>query len=159
MLKNGQKFPELKLQAVGGGAIDLPGDLAGSFGVVLIYRGAWCPVCNNQLADFAASKSELDALGVKVVALSVDDQATGAALVQKHNLAFPVGHSADADQTAAVIGAYTNDKPRYLQPADFILAPDGSILNAVYSSNAMGRIAPAEVKMLVSYIKAQAKAA
>jgi peroxiredoxin len=64
MLKNGQKFPELKLQAVGGGAIDLPGDLAGSFGVVLIYRGAWCPVCNNQLADFAASKSELDALGV-----------------------------------------------------------------------------------------------
>jgi hypothetical protein len=74
-------------------------------------------------------------------------------------LAFPVGHSADSDQTAAVIGAYTNDKPRYLQPTDFILAPDGSILNAVYSSNAMGRIAPAEVKMLVSYIKAQAKAA
>jgi hypothetical protein len=29
-LKNGQIFPELKIPAVGGGTLNLPGDLAGS---------------------------------------------------------------------------------------------------------------------------------
>ncbi len=159
LLSNGQKFPELKLRAVGGGAIDLPQELAGSFGVVLIYRGAWCPLCREQLAGYAAAKPELDGLGVKVVALSVDDEATGAALVQEHHLTFPVGHSANADQIAAATGAFTNDEPHYLQPTDFILAPDGSILNAIYSTNAVGRITAGEVIRLVTFKKSQAKAA
>src|SRR6187399_3262034 len=45
-LHNGQHFPSLSLPAVGGGTVSLPDDLAGSFGVVLIYRGSWCPYCN-----------------------------------------------------------------------------------------------------------------
>jgi hypothetical protein len=38
-LRNGQPFPSLEVRAVGGGTIWLPDDLAGSYGVVLIYRG------------------------------------------------------------------------------------------------------------------------
>ncbi len=41
--------------------------------------------------------------GVKVVALSVDDEATSAALVAKHHLGFPVGHDADADADAVIV--------------------------------------------------------
>ena len=41
-LGNGDVFPSLQLAAVGGATISLPGDLAGSFGVVLFYRGSWC---------------------------------------------------------------------------------------------------------------------
>jgi len=40
---------------------------------------------------------------VKVVALSVDDEATSAALVAKHHLGFPVGHGADADADAVIV--------------------------------------------------------
>ncbi len=40
MLKNGDPFPKLETPRVGGGAISLPGDLAGAYGVALIYRGA-----------------------------------------------------------------------------------------------------------------------
>ena len=50
--------------------------------------------------------SSLAEVGVKVVALSVDDEATGAALVTKHHLGFPVGHSADADAVASATGAW-----------------------------------------------------
>src|SRR5436309_9121014 len=53
LLRNGQVFPRLEIPAVGGGTISLPGDLAGSYGVVLIYRGSWCPYCNAQLASFS----------------------------------------------------------------------------------------------------------
>ena len=78
-LRNGQPFPPLQVPAVGGGTISLPDDLAGSYGVILIYRGSWCPYCNAQLAAFSRALDALTELGAKVVALSVDDEATSAA--------------------------------------------------------------------------------
>jgi peroxiredoxin len=117
-LHNGDNFPSLTIDAVGGGTISLPHVLEGSFGVVLIYRGSWCPYCNGQLAAFSRAKDSLAELGIKVVALSVDDEATAAAFVNKHRLTFPVGYGADADRIAAATGAYTNDSPRYMQSTD-----------------------------------------
>ncbi len=156
VLHNGDTFPSLDVPAVGGGSISLPGDLAGSFGVVLVYRGSWCPFCNAQLAAFSRKAEAWADLGVKVVAFSVDDEATSAALVEKHHLAFPVGHSADADKIAATLGAYTNDEPHYLQSTGFVLAPDGSVITAVYSSGAIGRLVAEDVAGLVQYVKSQA---
>ncbi|MGI8416467.1 MAG: peroxiredoxin family protein [Nakamurella sp.] len=156
LLGNGQRFPELEVPAVGGGTISLPGDLAGSSGVVLIYRGSWCPYCNAQLAAFSRASAKFAGLDIKIVALSVDDEATSAALVAKHHLSFPVGHSADADQVAAATGAFTNADPHYLQSTGFVLAPDGTIITAVYSSGAIGRLVPDDVAGLVGYLKSQA---
>ena len=42
-LNYGQPFPPLDVPAGGGGTISLPSDLADSYGVILIYRGSWCP--------------------------------------------------------------------------------------------------------------------
>lgn len=151
-LNYGQPLPPLDVPAVGGGTICLPGDLAGSYGVILIYRGSWCPYCNAQLAAFSRALDTLSELGVKVVALSVDDEDTSAALVAKRKLRFPVGHSADADKVAAAIGAYVNDDPHYLQSTGFILAPDGTVRLAVYSSGAIGRLVPDDVVGFIRYL-------
>jgi peroxiredoxin len=155
-LYNHQTFPQLQIPAVGGGTISLPGDLSGSFGVVLIYRGAWCPFCNAQLVSFSRAADKFATLGIKVVAFSVDDEATSAALVEKHHLSFPVGHSADPDEVAAATGAFTNDDPHYLQSTGFVLAPDGSVLTAVYSTGAIGRLVAEDVAGLVAYVKSKA---
>jgi len=155
LLHNGDRFPRLSIRKVGGGTIELPGDLAGSFGVVLIYRGAWCPYCNAQLAAFARASAKLDEAGVKVVAFSVDDETTTAALAAKHNVRYPLGYGADADATAAAVGAYVNPEPHYLQTTGFVLTPDGSVVNAVYSSAAIGRLVPDDVAGLVAYIKSK----
>ena len=152
-LRNGQPFPPLEVPAVGGGTISLPDDLAGSYGVVLIYRGSWCPYCNAQLAAFSRASGALTELGVKVVALSVDDEETSAALVAKHKLPFPVGHSADAGKVAAATGAYVNDEPHYLQSTGFLLAPDGTVVTAVYSSGGIGRLVADDVAGLVEYVQ------
>jgi peroxiredoxin len=90
---------------------------------------------------------------VKVVALSVDDEQTTAALVDKLHLGFPVGHSADADQVAAELGCYVNAEPHYLQSTGFVLAPDGTVVTAVYSSGAIGRLMPEDVVGLVTYLQ------
>ena len=155
-LDNGQTFPTLEVPRTGGGTLRLPDEFAGHYGVVLIYRGTWCPYCNAQLAAFQRATDTLTELDVRVAALSVDDEPTTKALVDKHHLAFPVGHSADAEQVAALTGAYLNDDPRYLQSTGFVLGPDGSVLNAVYSSGAIGRLVPEDVAGLVRYLRSQA---
>ena len=79
----------------------LPDALAGDFGIVLFYRGSWCPYCNAQLRAFQRASESMAEVGAKVVARSVDDEATTAELVAKHGLTFPVGHSADAKAISA----------------------------------------------------------
>ena len=154
-LRNGDTFPDLKINLVGGGSISLPGHLTGSFGVVLIYRGSWCPYCNAQLAAFSRAGDTFAGLGIKVVALSVDDQAASTALVDKLRLGFPVGYGADADNIAAATGAYTNDNPKYLQSTGFVLDPRGKIMTAVYSSGAIGRLVADDVAGFVRYVQSR----
>jgi peroxiredoxin len=155
-LENGETFPSLQLPRVGGGTVSLPGDLAGGFGVVLVYRGAWCPYCNAQLAAFSRAKDTLDEVGARVVALSVDDEQTSSALAEKLRLGFPLAYGADADAVAGAVGSYVNDEPRYLQSTGFVLAPDGTVVTAVYSSGAIGRLLPDDVVGLVKYAKQHA---
>ena len=155
-LQNGQAFPAFDVPAVGGGTIGVRQSFQGSYGVVLIYRGAWCPYCQAQLAGFQRASEELAEAGIKVVALSVDNEATTVGTIEKFKLSFPVGHSANAEKVAAITGAYTNDSPRYLQTTDFLLAPDGKILNAVYSSGPIGRLVAEDVIGMVTYLKSRA---
>ena len=89
-LQNGDVFPRLAIDVVGGRTITLPGDLAGSYAVILFYRGSWCPYCCAQLAAFSRASERLAAAGVVVVALSVDDEATSKALIEKLRLTFPL---------------------------------------------------------------------
>jgi peroxiredoxin len=152
-LQNGQVFPSLDIRLVGGNAIQIPQSLQGVYGVILIYRGAWCPFCQAQLGGFQRASEKLAETGIKVVALSVDDEAATIGTIEKHKLTFPVGHSADADQVAALTGAYSNEAPRYLEATGFVLAPDGTILNAVYSSGPLGRLVAADVIGMVAYLK------
>jgi peroxiredoxin len=154
-LQNGQVFPSLEIPAVGGGAIQIPQSLQGEYGVILIYRGGWCPYCQAQLAGFQRASEKLAETGIEFVALSVDDETTTIGTIEKHKLSFRVGHSADADRVAAVTGAYTNEAPHYLQTTGFLLDPDGRILNAVYSSGAIGRLVAEDVVGMVSYLKSK----
>jgi peroxiredoxin len=156
VLQNDAPFPHLTIDVAGGGRIAIPDDLAGSYAVVLLYRGSWCPYCNAQLAAFSRAYDTLTEMGIAVVALSVDDEPTTEALVKSHQLRFPVGHSADVDHVAAITGAYTNQSPKYFQSTGFILDPSGRVITAVYSSGAIGRLVPADVAGFVGYVKSHA---
>jgi peroxiredoxin len=154
-LNNGDAFPALTFDTVGDGTLSVTDYLAGSYGVILMYRGAWCPYCNAQLSQFARAKERLDELSVRVVALSVDDKTTAATLVEKHRLNFPVGYGVNADEIAACTGAYVNDDPRYLQSSGFVLDPAGNVITAVLSSGAIGRLVAEDVIGFVRYMKSK----
>ena len=59
-LQNDQPFPTFNVPAGSGRTINIPQSLQGSYGVVLIYRGAWCPYCQAQLA-YLKSKAQVPA--------------------------------------------------------------------------------------------------
>jgi len=158
LLSPGDQFPALTVTLAAGGTLQLPDALAGHFGVILLYRGSWCPYCNAQLRAFQRAHDALAAFDARVVALSVDDEATTQAFIAKHGLQFPVGHSADPRAVAAATGAFVNDDPPYLQSAGFVLDLTGRVIVSVYSSGAIGRLVPDDVTGLVRYIREHATA-
>lgn len=155
-LAPGDAFPAVSLNLSGGDAAQLPDLLAGHYGVVLFYRGSWCPYCTAQLRAFQRAADRLAEVDVRVVALSVDDEVTTKSLVEKLRLDFPVGHSADAEALAAATGAFVNPDPVHLQSTGFVLNPDGTVLVSVYSSGAIGRLVPEDVVGLVRYVREHA---
>jgi peroxiredoxin len=156
LLSPGDSFPALTLTPPGGPALPLPDALAGDFGVVLFFRGAWCPYCNAQLRAFQRASDSFAQTGIKVAALSVDDEPTTAELIAKHGLTFPVGHSADAAAVAGLTGAFVNPDPVFLQSTGFVLDPAGKVVVSVYSSGAIGRLVPEDVVGLVRYLREHA---
>jgi peroxiredoxin len=158
LLNPGDSFPRLTVSTPGGQTVTVPDTFANGFGVVLLYRGSWCPYCNAQLGAFQRAGDTLTDLGIQVVALSVDDEATTAALVEKLGLTFPVGHSADARAVAELTGAFVNADPPYLQSTGFVIDPQGKVIVSVYSSGAIGRLVPEDVVGLVRYLRQHAAA-
>jgi peroxiredoxin len=54
LLHPGDTFPELTLTVPGGQTVTVPEAFAGQFGVLLLYRGSWCPYCNAGQKQSAA---------------------------------------------------------------------------------------------------------
>jgi peroxiredoxin len=153
LLNPGDSFPELTLTVPGGKTVPVPKTFAGQYGVMLIYRGSWCPYCNAQLRAFQRAGDTLAGAGISVAALSVDDEEATAALIAKLKLTFPVGYGADAHKVAELTGAFVNPDPVYLQSTGFVLDPEGKVVVSVYSSGVIGRLVPEDVAGLVRYLR------
>ena len=158
LLSRGDSFPALSLTPPDSLALTLRGAFGGEWGVVLFFRGSWCPYCNAQLRAFQRASATLAEAGIKIAALSVDDQPTTAALIAKHGLTFPVWHSADARAIADLTGAFVNPDPVYLQSTGFVLNPSGQVVVSVYSSGAIGGLLPEDVLGLVRHLREHATA-
>src|SRR5690348_10525441 len=157
VLQPGDPFPSLTVALPGGRTLRMPEALDGRFGVVLYYRGSWCPYCNAQLSAFQRSLDSLADLDISVVALSVDDEAATGDLIARHGLGFPVGHSADAAAIAHATGAFINPDPPYLQSTGFVLDPGGRVIGSGSSRGAFGRRGPQGVARLAGHLRARAR--
>ena len=99
------------------------------------------------MVGFEKLKPELDALGVKIVAASIDpiDKAKEVAA----ELSFPVGYGVTRTQ-ADQLGSWWEERRSIIQPSEFLLAADGKVRSATYSSGPIGRVDAADVVKLVT---------
>jgi len=105
------------------------------------------------LAGFEKIRPELDALGVKVVAASVDpiDKAKEVAA----ELSFPVGYGVTRAMTDQ-LGSWWEERRSIIQPSEFLVAADGKVRASTYSSGPIGRVEPSDVVKLVNFYDKQA---
>ena len=106
------------------------------------------------MAAFQKAKPDLEALGVKVVAASVDplDKAKEVAA----DLSYPIGYGvtrAMADR----LGSWWEDRRSIIQPSEFIVDAAGKVRTSTYSSGPIGRMDPADVIRLVNFYDKQAQ--
>ncbi len=100
------------------------------------------------MVGFEKEKAELDVLGIKVVAASVDDEDKAKEVADE--VSFPVGFSAtQADGDS--IGAWWGDTRGIIQPSEFVIGEDGKVVSATYSSGPIGRVNAADVVKLVTF--------
>jgi peroxiredoxin len=103
------------------------------------------------LADFQQSKAEFDSLDARIVALSADLEDEARGTVERLGLDFTVLYGLDPEATSGAIGCYTgmHEGRPHIQPAGFVLGPDGRVVHAVYSSGRVGRLTAGDALMIV----------
>jgi peroxiredoxin len=107
------------------------------------------------LADFQQHNAELDALDTQVVALSADRGEEARGTVEQLGLEYTVLYGLDPDATSRALGCYsgTHEGRPHVQPAAFILGPDGRIVHAVYSSGKVGRLTAGDALTIVKDLR------
>lgn len=151
----GQTLPTWEAPLVGSGQINLPEDVADGWAVVLFYRGHWCPYCRQQLTDFQAHLEAFQERDVAVVALSADPADQAELTVERHGLEFPVAYGIEPRRARETLGSYLGPDEGFVQATGFVLAPDGEVKLAVYSSGAVGRLVAKDVLGFIDYERSQ----
>ena len=102
------------------------------------------------MVGFEQHKQELDALGAKVVAASVDpiDKAREVAA----EVSFPIGYGVTRD-IGEKLGSWWEDRRNIIQPSEFIVGADGKVVTSSYSSGPIGRIDAADVVRMIKRLE------
>lgn len=98
----GEHAPRFVLPDATGGKVALDDRLGRGPVVLSFYRGAWCPICNTELAGLQTALPEITALGASLIAVSPQAPDASQHLVQRLDLGYDVLSDADQD----VIRAY-----------------------------------------------------
>jgi peroxiredoxin len=91
-------------------------------------------------------KDELDALGIKVAAASVDPLDKAKEVADEVN--FPVGYGVTRDN-ADTLGSWWMPGREAIQPTELIIGPDGKIVASSYSDGPLARTQAEDVVSLV----------
>ena len=108
------------------------------------------------MAGFETEKQGLEALGAKVIAVSVDPE--DKAKEMAHEVSFPVAFGATRADGDAV-GAWWGDAQNIIQPAEFVIGDDGKVVFSSYSSGPIGRMDADDAIKLMNFYEKRKKQA
>jgi len=108
------------------------------------------------LAGLQENKPALEALGAKIIAASVDgpDKIAEAA----PDVTYPIATGVTEEQANAM-GAWWGKHPRgmIIQPSEFIIRQDGTVVHSMYASGPVGRMNPPDIVLLLEFMEKQAR--
>lgn len=129
-LAPGAAMPEISLPGVGGGEVALGG---AGWKLVVVYRGAHCPLCRTYLKTLDGLLEDFAAAGVAVAVVSGDPLERAEAEAAEEGWRFPVGAELSPAQMRE-LGLYISeprspqetDRP-FPEPGLFVANPEGNV--------------------------------
>ena len=106
------------------------------------------------MAGFNVVRTDLEAVGAKVVAASVDpiDKARDVA----RELFFPIGYGVTRN-IADTLGSWWEERRNFIQPSEFIVGTDNKVVVSSYSDGPLGRMGGADVVSLIRFYESRNK--
>ena len=87
---NGQPAPAFSLNALAGGAVKMPAELAGKV-VAIRFWADWCPYCRKEMAELQPVYARLHKRGLEILAVNVaQDADTAQRFVEPLGVTYPV---------------------------------------------------------------------
>ncbi len=138
MLMPRDPVPGLALPTLSHGPFELATDAPEHFTLIVFYRGLHCPICAKYLMELERLVPEFESRGVKVLAVSSDDQPRAQAMADKIRATrLRVAYGLPL-ATARAWGLYLStsrgrtsigiDEPeRFSEPGVFLIRPDGTL--------------------------------
>ena len=106
------------------------------------------------MVGFNKVKDELDAVGARIIAASVDplDKSTEVAA----ELSFLLGYGVTRE-VAGKLGSWWEERRGIIQPSNFVLDAGGKVLASTYSDGPIGRIEAADALKFIQFREAQSQ--
>jgi len=131
-LSSNDKAPDFKLPDANGRLHQLA-EYSGQWLVLYFYPKDDTPGCTKEACYFRDDLAKLEALGAKVVGVSVDDGKSHIAFAKKYNLPFPLLSDKDG-LVANQYGALTNlGLVKIAKRYTFLIDPEGRIAKTYFS--------------------------
>lgn len=138
----GTRLPDISLSLVGGGTARLDTIATpDNWKLIVIYRGAHCPICASYLKTLQSMLDDFTGDGIEVLAVSADPGPVATEFAEKHGLILPIAYGLDLAQMQALglyisepLGSSTADLP-FPEPGTFVLNAQG-LVHIVAISNA-----------------------
>ena len=105
------------------------------------------------MVGFKEQAAALADLGVSVYAASVDSGEHAREVAEETGI--PIGESI-SQAAAEAIGAWWEGKRNIVQPSQFLMRGDGTIVQSTYSDGPLGRLLADDVLGLVGFLKKSA---
>ena len=143
-LSPGDVAPDFTLPDADGKPVSLS-DFRGRHVIVYCYPAASTPGCTTEACDFRDNLAELDEAGFTVLGISPDKPAKLAKFRDAEGLTFPL--LADEDRAVLTAWGAFGEKQMYGKTvtgvirSTFVVAPDGTLEQALYHVRASGHVA------------------
>ena len=133
-LTAGEAFPQQQVDLLGGGMLTLGQPRGGhDWQMVVVYRGAHCPICKKYLAQLDGMTADFTALGVDVVAVSGDPEEKAQRMAEEADVGLAIGYGLSVAQMRA-LGLYVSaprspqetDRP-FPEPGLFVINGQGAV--------------------------------
>lgn len=144
-LLTGTQVLELEVKTLDGKLWKLSEQQPKNFTLIIFYRGWFCPICHNYLAELERLLDDFTKLGVEAIAISGDSQADAQKSITEWGIKnLTVGYEASIDLFRSwglyiSKGAFEKEPPLFCEPGFFLVKPDGTLFYAAVNSAPFGR--------------------